>query len=82
MEVLLLAVAVLATSLYAGCLDVRTKKLEEDVENLIHIAKLQQKLLDNFTNDYDTEQIHRQEAYKKEKELSDRIARVYGRNKE
>lgn len=37
---------------------------------------------DIFTNDYDTEQIHRQEAYKKEKELSDRIARVYGRNKE
>lgn len=49
MEVILLAVAVLATSLYAGCLDVRTKKLEENVENLIHIATLQQKLLDNVS---------------------------------
>ena len=49
MEIILLAVAVLATSLYAGCLDVRTKKLEEDVENLIHIATLQQKLLDNVS---------------------------------
>jgi len=48
-EVILLAVAVLATSLYAGCLDVRTKKLEENVNNLIEIAKLQQKLLDNVS---------------------------------
>lgn len=49
MEVILLAVAVFATSLYAGCLDVRTKKLEEDIDNLIEIAKLQQKLLDNVS---------------------------------
>ena len=49
MEVILLAVAVLATSLYAGCLDVRTKILEENVDNLIEIAKLQQKLLDNVS---------------------------------
>ena len=49
MEVILLAVAVLATSLYAGCLDVRTKKLEENVDNLIEIAKLQEKLLDNVS---------------------------------
>lgn len=49
MEVILLAVAVLASSLYAGCLDVRTKKLEETNENLIKIVTLQQKLLDNVS---------------------------------
>lgn len=49
MEVILLAVAVLATSLYTGCLDVRTKKLEETNENLIKIVTLQQKLLDNVS---------------------------------
>lgn len=49
MEVLLLALAVLAIALYAGCIEVRTKELESNIDDLIKIVKLQQKLLDNVS---------------------------------
>lgn len=91
MEVILLVVAVFATSLYAGCLDVRTKRLEENVDGLIKIAKLQQELLDNVSKraDMNREKINQMNKLhwnsvdgKVVKELSESIARVYGRNNE